>query len=82
MTKRSQKMSDEDLRRALDYSVGDIVQIISGDAAGRVAVVIGIAPYTNANGEDCFIYNLKLSDNESISAKKYCIRFVRHGDGA
>lgn len=71
--------SDE-LRRNLDYRVGDVVQIMKGKKAGRVATIIGCSFGVNKYGEDFIYYNLKLSDTVGISKTGLDINLVRRED--
>lgn len=76
------KMTAEAFKRKVDYFEGDIVQIIGGEHAGRIAMIISIGSYTNSRGFSSLIYNLKLSDSQGIRATANMFSLVRHGDDA
>lgn len=76
------KMTAEAFRKKVDYFEGDIVQIIGGEHAGRIAMIISIGSYTNSRGFSSLIYNLKLSDSQGIRATANMFSLVRHGDDA
>lgn len=75
-------MTAEAFRKKVDYSEGDIVQLISGEHGGRLAMIISIGTYTNARGFSSLIYNLKLSDSQGIRATANMFSLVRHDDNA
>lgn len=75
-------MTAEAFKRKVDYFEGDIVQIIDGEHAGRIAMIISIGLYTNSRGFSSLIYNLKLSDRQGIRATANMFSLVRHGDDA
>lgn len=75
-------MTAEEFRKKIDFSEGDIVQLISGEHAGRLAMIISIGIYTNARGFSGLIYNLKLSDSQGIRAAANMFSLVRHSDDA
>ncbi len=76
------KITAEAFRNKVDYFEGDIVQIIGGEHAGRIAMIISIGTYTTGKGFPGLIYNLRLSDIEGIRATANRLRLVRHADDA
>ena len=76
------KITAEAFRNKVDYFEGDIVQIIGGEHAGRIAMIISIGTYTNSRGFGRLIYNLKLSDSKGIRVTADMFSLVRHGDDA
>ena len=75
-------MTAEAFRKRVDYSEGDVVQLLHGEHAGRIAMIISIGSYTNSRGFSSLIYNLKLSDRQGIRATANMFSLVRHGDDA
>ena len=69
-----------ELRRDLDYYVGDVVQLKADGKkdAGRIGVIIGIRAYTHKDGTDDLGYRIKLSDNEATEASGQRLRFLSH----
>lgn len=77
------RMSEDELRRELDYQVGDIIQIRPDgqEDSGRLGVIIGLSIYRQKPGRpDAFSYRIKLSDQEGISAPCHRIRLVRKAE--
>lgn len=74
------KMSAEEFRKKVDYSEGDIVQILHGEDAGRLAMIISIGSYVPARENSKLIYNLKLSDQKGLRVPANMFTLVRHAD--
>lgn len=76
---KKKKMSAEEFNRATGYREGDIVQIRpDGDIfAGRVGMIIGINVFKSKRWRTEFAYNVKLSDNEGVSAPACRLRLIR-----
>lgn len=72
-------MTAEEFKRAADFEVGDIVQIMYGKEAGRCAVIMRVGTY-KYKGKQFLCYDLKLSDNEGIQASGPRLKLVRHAD--
>lgn len=81
MIENRKTMSDAELRRALDYQVGDIVQLKPDgkEFSGQLGVIIGISTCKEQNPEKgCTLsYRLKLSDSKGIAVAPRRIRLVR-----
>ncbi len=71
------RMTEAEFKRKIDFHVGDIVQILNGKQAGRVAVIIGIRALVSKKGRDYISYQLKLSDNESLTLGACDIEYIR-----
>ena len=71
------QITEEEFKRKIEYRTGDIVQIIHGKNAGKLAVIIGSSACKTAKGEDYINYHLKLADNESTSLGGQHIKFVK-----
>ena len=67
-----------DVKRALDYSEGDFVQITKGANAGEIAVITDIRLSRKQNG---LTYQVMTSGGELIQLSALKIRFLRHADG-
>lgn len=77
------KMSDDELRRLLDYQVGDLIQVRPDgyEYSGRLGKIIGITFYRERPGKpDVLSYNLKLSDHEGVSVPCYRLRLIREAE--
>ena len=74
-------MTAKEFKRRVDYQVGDIVQILQGDYAGRCAIIMNIGAYTY-NGRSFLNYDLKLSDRVGVRATGPRLKLVRHADDA
>lgn len=74
------ELSKERLLRALDYQVGDIVQIRPDGKkhSGALGEIIGIGVYrTDKELDDLFYYTVMLSSKVGITVPRYRIRLVR-----
>lgn len=74
------RMTAEEFEKKIDFHEGDIVQIIRGKHAGRIAVIIGIYYFRTRKGAHSLSYHLRLSDNESISISAKYLKFVKTGE--
>lgn len=80
MIRKRKEISADELSRALDYKIGDIVQIRADGlpCSGRLGEIIGISLYkSRADREDALSYSIKLSDNESFACTCHRLRLVR-----
>jgi len=71
------RMTEAEFKRKIDFHEGDIVQIIHGKQVGRLAVIIGIRALVSKKGRDYISYQLKLSDNESLTLGAHDLKFIR-----
>lgn len=77
------KMTAQEFREKVDFNIGDVVQIVGGEYAGRCAVIMRIDPFiTKGHGNPSLSYCLRLSDNEGISTKGVFLRLIKHADDA
>ena len=74
-------MSADELRRALDYQEGDIIQIKPDgkEYAGRLGMIIGIqfCAGIRPESEDSLSYRVKLSDSDGVALAANRMRLVR-----
>lgn len=71
------RMTEAEFKRKIDFREGDIVQIIRGKHIGRLAIIIGIEAFTTKEEKDYIAYQLKLSDNESVSLGARYFKFIK-----
>lgn len=83
----NRRIEAPEARRALDYQIGDIIQIKADGrrAAGQIGVIIGMRAYKPHeklpyNLEYDLAYTIKLSDQEAVEVSANRMRFLRHGD--
>ena len=76
------KLTAREFRERTEFFVGDVVQIVGGKYAGRIAIIMRIDPYTTDRGDDSLSYCLRLSDKEGIAIRGAFLRFIRHADDA
>jgi len=74
------RMTAEEFKRKIDFHDGDIVQIIRGKHIGRLAIIIGIEAFTTKGGKEYIAYQLKLSDNESVSLGARYFKFIKSAE--
>lgn len=75
----------EEIKRALDYAVGDIVQITRGKGRGHCGVIVGIGVRMSEDGnseKDRLIYNLQMSNKLGVQADAHKFKLIRHADDA
>jgi ribosomal protein S4E len=70
-------MESEKLRRAIDYSEGDYVQVTAGENAGEIGIIMAIMLSKKGDG---LVYHVRTSKRDSIVLTALNMRFLRHGD--
>ena len=82
-TPRNGRVETPELRRKLDFNVGDFVQLGAGARhSGRTGVIIGIRTIKKRNRYYNYelLYTVRLSDNEAVETSAENLRFLRHGE--
>lgn len=78
---KGRQLEAPELRRLLDYQVGDYVQLCgSVKYSGRSGLIIGIRVFEFKDGKADLAYRVKLSDRKSIEVCAKNMRFLRHSD--
>lgn len=77
----NKKRESPEVKRMMDYQIGDIVQLRADGKpfAGQIGVIIG-RDYILIKENYHFVYTIKLSDRTSVKAGSGRIRFLRHAD--
>ena len=64
----------------IDFNVGDIIQVCSGDYAGRIGRIIGIKLSENGHKHEMLTYTIMFSDTEAVQLPAGRLRFLSTSD--
>lgn len=60
----------------IDFNVGDLIRVCTGDYAGRIGRIIGIKLSENEHKHEMLTYTIMFSDTEAVQLPAGRLRFL------